>query len=464
MLISVKANLFINKAQTKIRALASYLADNFDEEGYQSPDSKEALLQIYEFRQFTQQLLRDGYGGMTDKQISDTIDYFTLWGNLSELSTVNYISYQSIIEENVTVPVGTYALQADLLAEVGNRQAGDSSLDDRVTVLEDNQLDPDTIFPPHFFDNQLASNVNVWDDDPRLHTHSNKSILDQINNTLLTNLQALAAHYASYGGPGSLHITATERTNWNAKLDPTALDALAAIYAPIAHVDGGSDKHAISEITNLQTVIDSLISDIAAMAGADGREVELQRSGDNLQWRYVGDSTWLDLGNIKGDQGDQGNPFTIGAKGLDAAHLNSMYDAEDSDFAYLATDTGFLYFRNPAGGSASTSAGWASGIKFLGDNGWAPIFGIYDISPTRAIFELLDWVGGSGTKPVLDPGVGAPTPVRWFIGAGGITLDPAQAINIRGPVGATGDLPQNIDGGVANSVYLITQNINAGGA
>lgn len=447
-LLSVKTAEFVNKAQTKIRELATYLVTNFDDGDYQSPDSRHALLQIYEFRQFTRQLLTYNYGGLTPKQVNDFIDYFTAWGNLNKISTVNYTSYQSIIEENVTVPAGNYALSVDLTAEIAARQAGDAALDVRVTVLENNQLDPDSIFPPHFFDNQVASNINVWDDDPRLHTHSNKSILDQISSGLLSDLLNLAAHYASYGGSGSLHITAAERTNWNAKLDSSALAALSSVYAPISHVNPGSDKHTIDQITNLQAVIDALNDAIAAMAGQDGREVELQRSGDNLQWRYTGDLTWTDLGNIKGDQGIQGNPFTIGAKGLDADRFDSIYDSEDEQFGYLALDTGFLYFRNPTGGSATLGGGWESGLKFLGDNGWSPILGIYSIDADTAVFELIDWVGGSGDKPVLDPGVGPPTPIRWFIAAGGLTLYAASAVNIKGTRGPTG--PGPIIGGSGN--------------
>jgi len=116
-LLSVKVAEFINKAQTRIRERATYLVTNFDDGDYQSPDSKKALMMMYEFRQFTRQLLTYNYGGMTAKQVNDFIDYFTAWGNLNPISTVNYTTYQSIIQENITVPSGTYALEADLVGE-----------------------------------------------------------------------------------------------------------------------------------------------------------------------------------------------------------------------------------------------------------------------------------------------------------------------------------------------------------
>jgi hypothetical protein len=45
--------------------------------------------------------------------------------------------------------------------------------------------------------------------------------------------------------------------------------------------------------------------------GADGREVEFNKSATHIQWRYVGDSVWIDLValvDLKGDKGDQGDP------------------------------------------------------------------------------------------------------------------------------------------------------------
>lgn len=58
--------------------------------------------------------------------------------------------------------------------------------------------------------------------------------------------------------------------------------------------------------------------------GADGREVELQVNATHIQWRYVGDVTWIDLialsalegpQGIQGIQGIQGNPGADGADG-----------------------------------------------------------------------------------------------------------------------------------------------------
>lgn len=443
MLLSLKAADFINRAQTKVRQLAAYLSDNYDyNKNYQSEDVEKVLVQIYEFRQLIKMLLRTNYGEMSEKDVSDTIDFFSYWGELHDINAVTYSTYQSIIEGPVIVESGAYALQVDLVTEINNRIAGDNALSARVTVLEHNQIDPSTIFPPHFFDKQVASNVNVWDDDTRLHTHANESILDQLDSTMLANIEALVAHYASIGNPSGVHVSSGDRTYWNAKVDPSVISGLSTVYAPISHVQSGPDKHTIDQITNLQATIDALNAAIASMAGHDGREVELQRSGDNIQWRYVGDPTWTDLGNFKGNTGDQGAPFTIDARGLDTDRLNVIYNSETDQFTFLALDTGYLYYRNPSGGPATASAGWTNPLLFLGQDGWSPVLAVYQVSPVKAVFQLIDWVGGTGSKPVLDPGPNPPTPVQWFIGAGGLTLDVTQAINIMGPQGAQGHGPQ----------------------
>lgn len=53
-------------------------------------------------------------------------------------------------------------------------------------------------------------------------------------------------------------------------------------------------------------------------SGKDGREVEIQNNGTAIQWRYVGESEWKDLvqlADLKGEKGDQGEPGLQGEKG-----------------------------------------------------------------------------------------------------------------------------------------------------
>src|SRR5690606_28412834 len=44
-------------------------------------------------------------------------------------------------------------------------------------------------------------------------------------------------------------------------------------------------------------------------SGVDGREIEIQNSGTNIEWRYVGESTWnnvVSIAEITGPKGDTG--------------------------------------------------------------------------------------------------------------------------------------------------------------
>lgn len=62
-----------------------------------------------------------------------------------------------------------------------------------------------------------------------------------------------------------------------------------------------------------------------------------------------------------GKQGEQGTPFQVDATGLLANR--GAFDAEPEGFAYLATDTGDLYFRQGAAGN------WSDPVPFQGPAG-----------------------------------------------------------------------------------------------
>ncbi|MFY1017947.1 hypothetical protein [Ectopseudomonas khazarica] len=62
-----------------------------------------------------------------------------------------------------------------------------------------------------------------------------------------------------------------------------------------------------------------------------------------------------------GEQGEQGTPFQVDATGLLANR--GAFDAEPEGFAYLATDTGDLYFRQGAAGN------WSDPVPFQGPAG-----------------------------------------------------------------------------------------------
>lgn len=66
-------------------------------------------------------------------------------------------------------------------------------------------------------------------------------------------------------------------------------------------------------------------------------------------------------------------------------------------------------------------------VEAAGPAGWSPVFAIVS-DGARRVLQLVDWVGGEDTKPAT----------TGYIGASGIVADIANAIDIRGPIGATG--------------------------
>jgi hypothetical protein len=429
--MSYKIINFVAKAQTKLRSLQSDLISEFDIEGYQSDRSELLLLQITETYDFIDLISEDDYAGLSEKQVNDLIDFFSKWLDLHTVVAAEYRNFQMPIQPKMVVDQGEFATSADLSSEIDARLAADQALSQRIDTLEGNALTLGDIFPATFWDLHVADDKVVFNDDQRLHTHDNEDALNALTGDHITALNALDEHYEN----DQIHVSSEDRENWDNKLSTDDLTTALQDYAEADH------EHTIGQVQGLSSTLQQMLSDIEEMAGADGREVELQLNGDNLEWRYVGESTWIDLGNVRGNQGDAGDPFSVDARGNSNDRFSALYDSEDENFTFLETDTGYLYFRKPTGGAATIPAGWSIGIKFVGDNGWAPMLGVTVISDTKVVLELIDWVGGTGTKPTLDAGNNPPTPVRWYLGANGFTLYHQQAINIKGPMGATGGPP-----------------------
>lgn len=123
----------------------------------------------------------------------------------------------------------------------------------------------------------------------------------------------------------------------------------------------------------------------------------------------------VDIRGLKGDEGDSGpaNSLSIGTvvSGASAS----------------ATITG------------TAPAQELNLVLPKGDNGWSPVLaGATD--GERRVLEVVDWVGGEGTKPVT----------TGYIGATGIVANIVDAVDVRGPVGADGDP------GPANSLQIGT--------
>lgn len=212
-----KISQFIPKAITRVRQLTLELGDEFDYQIYQNDISKELLLKVSKANDFIKLLSSSSnYGGLTERQVSDLIDFFIIWLELNTVIAANYVNYEMPIAGNIViVSPGNYATNADLAAEIAARIAADQALSDRITALE-NAPPSGGNLPAGFFANYNTTYAVVFDDDVRLHTHNNKAALDQITTGDITNIKALASHFASIGEPGGQHVSLDDRARWNA--------------------------------------------------------------------------------------------------------------------------------------------------------------------------------------------------------------------------------------------------------
>lgn len=303
-LIQNRISVFLPQAMTQVRLLQAQLIDEYDPKGYQSEVSEDLLLKITETNDFISLLNTDGYCGMTDREISDTIDFFIKWLGLNEVITANYQNYfmPVVINSGTSGQTGDFATVQQLNQEINNRIAVDNSLNVRITALENAAAEP--IFPPGFFNNYAGTYTVVFDDDTRLHTHNNLPILQQIVQGDLDNIKALTAHYESVGNPGGLHVSADDRTLWNSPIRIGPSDGTNLFYNGddliITSIAGGLMKYAAdySSIFDDRTLVDKgFVTGItgpisAALVGKLSVSLTSQTRGDLIQ--YNG-SNWINF-------------------------------------------------------------------------------------------------------------------------------------------------------------------------
>jgi hypothetical protein len=105
----------------------------------------------------------------------------------------------------------------------------------------------------------------------------------------------------------------------------------------------------------------------AGQDGNDGREVEFNDSGTHIQWRYVGETVWIDLVELallkgdtgdKGDKGDQGDKGDKGDKGDTGDNGGDGEDGKEVEF-----------------NKSSTHIQW----RYVGDTTWINLVALTDI-------------------------------------------------------------------------------------
>ena len=113
-----------------------------------------------------------------------------------------------------------------------------------------------------------------------------------------------------------------DRGNWGEILNDYLSQALnadgslksSAVNGVIVAGNGVDISHAGGAIT-----INATATGADGADGQDGRTIELQNNGTYIQWRLVGDTTWINLAALTAITGPQGPAGAQGAQGVPGA-------------------------------------------------------------------------------------------------------------------------------------------------
>lgn len=119
------------------------------------------------------------------------------------------------------------------------------------------------------------------------------------------------------------------------------------------------------------------------------------------------------LQGIQGPKGDTGNTGIQGIQGPKG-------DTGLQGIQGPKGDTGLQGIQGPKGDTGSQGVQGLAGL-----HGWTPQFAVVT-DGARRVQQVVDWFGGTGSKPATGE----------YVGATGLVADIAQAVDIRGPAGA----------------------------
>lgn len=117
---------------------------------------------------------------------------------------------------------------------------------------------------------------------------------------------------------------------------PTTWEEVLKAVNQIANekADSLSYKDNILKLMSGEKELSRVIITGGSGTGSDAREIELQKSSNALQWRYVGDETWNDLvalAEITGEKGEQGIPGPQGEPGAQGPKGDTGPQGEKGD-------------------------------------------------------------------------------------------------------------------------------------
>lgn len=404
---------YANKTQTKISELTAVIEAQFSL-GNESPEELEAVIELIDFHE---SLFSCPKNKWSEEDVLYWIEHFKTKYALFDVEWVDEDLYSLPIAVPGGNPgVGDWATNSALELVRSELAATDTELTERILALE--QFDYSDLIPE-----SLTSDVAYSKNKVDEHTTAISGVNTQLT-SIVTNLNEHIVELTK-------HIQAGERSAWNAKVSPQQLTSAISNLAEALH------SHQMGDIDGLQDTLNNLQTQItnlpAPEAGQDGITPNITvgsvTEGETFSVSLAPESTLqnpiLNFVLVKGEKGDA---FIIDK--VDNLANKHFYDNEETGYAYLAQDTGDLYILISAGN-------WSLPIPFKGHNGWTPRLGLYEYNADTVILEIPGFFGGSGPTPQLVGPIGDSNP-RFFLGAGGYTTIPQNAINVKGRRGNDG--------------------------
>ncbi len=421
---------FINRGQNYLREQSTRLKDAI--KAGDENEKKEARANFWQIFQFLNAISSPFISATwSETDIIRRIHHYNSKFGLASYPHIDYANKEiTVVKQPVLEGGAQFATVAQLATETANRQAGDANLQGQIDTINTTLGNLD-------FSTELTNALSNYTPTVDLFLPANESILESITQQNLDDIALNNAHRLD----GDIHVTAAQKTAWNAKVETTD-PRLSDSRNPLSHT------HATTDITGFDTAITNEInSQITALNLQDGVTpvfstpvVNMLSPGEPAVATITGPTTALvlTLDIPTGDPGQDGAPFTVNARGDDNDRFNSLYDSEGTNFTFLAEDTGNLYYRSSSA-DATLTEGWELPISFLGNDGWAPLMGAYSPDAEHVYLEVIDWIGGTGDKPDFPEIANPPVPTRWLLSPAGLTVFEDQATNIIGPTGPNGN-------------------------
>lgn len=196
------------------------------------------------------------------------------------------------------------------------------------------------------------------------------------------------------------------------------------------------------------TYTDATTVNVGSVVGPEGRGiVNTQIIDGDLYITYSDSPTPVNIGRVSGDRYqttsttsiaipnhndtviisvETGLAYTVAQSVVVAHDINHYFTAEVLSYSDITGNFSLKCIKkNGSGTYASWQVNLAGAVGTNGDNGWSPVLAVVT-DGSRRVFQVTNWVGGTGTMPTTG----------LYVGATGLTPNIASAVDVRGSAGA----------------------------